>query len=53
MKLLRFQVGLARGKGSFSEFTSTLEDAHNSAHVSVGGTMSYVSTAAYDPIFWR
>ena len=36
----------------FMDFQSQVEDIHNGVHVWVGGTMSSVGTAAYDPIFW-
>jgi tyrosinase len=36
----------------FIDFQTQLEDVHNSIHVWVGGTMSDISTAAYDPLFW-
>ncbi|MEY2516716.1 MAG: tyrosinase [bacterium] len=36
----------------FMDFQSQVEDIHNGVHVWVGGTMSDISTAAYDPVFW-
>lgn len=36
----------------FMDFQAQLEDIHNGVHVWVGGTMSDIATAAYDPIFW-
>jgi tyrosinase len=36
----------------FLDFQAQLEDVHNGVHVWVGGTMSDIYTAAYDPIFW-
>jgi tyrosinase len=36
----------------FADFTSRLEDLHNRVHVWVGGTMSEIPLAAYDPLFW-
>jgi tyrosinase len=36
----------------FEDFSQALEQAHNQVHVWVGGAMSQVPTAAYDPIFW-
>ena len=36
----------------FLDFQSQLEDIHNGVHVWVGGTMSDIATAAYDPLFW-
>jgi tyrosinase len=38
--------------GDFMDFQSQLEDIHNGVHVWVGGTMSDIATAAYDPLFW-
>jgi tyrosinase len=36
----------------FPRFTSKLEDWHGEVHVWVGGHMSDIPFAAYDPIFW-
>ena len=36
----------------FIDFQTQLEDVHNGVHVWVGGTMSDIATAAYDPLFW-
>lgn len=36
----------------FMHFTSKLEDIHDQVHVWVGGTMSMIPLAAFDPIFW-
>lgn len=37
----------------FTDFSSQLEDQiHNRIHIWVGGTMSLIPVAAYDPIFW-
>jgi tyrosinase len=38
--------------GDFIDFQTQLEDIHNGVHVWVGGTMSDIATAAYDPVFW-
>jgi tyrosinase len=38
--------------GTFSTFRMGLEGIHNGVHVWVGGTMSWISTAPADPIFW-
>jgi tyrosinase len=38
--------------GDFIDFQTQLEDVHNGVHVWVGGTMSDIATAAYDPVFW-
>ena len=37
---------------TFDDFTVQLEDLHNQVHVWVGGTMSEIPVAAFDPIFW-
>lgn len=37
---------------TYGTFRSALEQVHNDVHVWVGGSMSQVPTAAYDPIFW-
>jgi tyrosinase len=36
----------------FLDFSTQLEDIHNSVHVWVGGHMSEIPFAAYDPVFW-
>jgi tyrosinase len=46
------QVDAILALGSFSDFTAQLEDIHNRVHGWVGGTMSVIAWAAYDPIFW-
>jgi tyrosinase len=33
-------------------FQNQLENIHNGVHGSVGGTMGYIETSAYDPLFW-
>jgi tyrosinase len=38
--------------GDFTDFQTQLEDVHNAVHVWVGGTMSEIPVAAYDPLFW-
>jgi tyrosinase len=38
--------------GDFRDFNNRLENLHNWVHVWVGGTMSDVAYAAYDPLFW-
>ena len=40
------------GIGQFLDFQSQLEGFHNDVHVWVGGHMSDIPFAAYDPIFW-
>jgi tyrosinase len=37
---------------TFADFSRRLENVHDGVHIWVGGTMSVVPTAAYDPIFW-
>ena len=46
------QVQAVLALGDFVDFQTQLEDIHNGIHVWVGGTMSDISTAAYDPLFW-
>jgi tyrosinase len=36
----------------FFNFQTQLENWHDGVHLWVGGTMSSVATAAYDPVFW-
>jgi tyrosinase len=38
--------------GDFRDFSEQLEDVHDSVHGWVGGTMSMIPWAAYDPVFW-
>ncbi len=37
---------------TFEDFSQSLENLHGAVHVWVGGSMSAVPAAAYDPIFW-
>ncbi|MEM8986816.1 MAG: tyrosinase family protein [Pseudomonadota bacterium] len=37
---------------TYQSFSNSLEQVHGDVHVWVGGSMSEVLTAAYDPIFW-
>lgn len=37
---------------TFTSFSTALENVHGDVHVWIGGTMTQVATAAYDPIFW-
>jgi len=37
---------------TFMDFTVRLENVHDAVHVWMGGSMSAVPIAAYDPIFW-
>jgi tyrosinase len=36
----------------FTDFTTQLEGLHDQVHVWVGGTMSQIPVAAFDPVFW-
>jgi tyrosinase len=36
----------------YDAFSADLENPHNNVHVWVGGDMSSIPTAAYDPLFW-
>ena len=36
----------------FLTFQNQLESVHGGVHIWVGGTMSAIPTAAYDPVFW-
>ena len=45
-------VRRALGARSFTDFSMLLEGIHNSVHGWVGGAMSAVPVAAYDPVFW-
>lgn len=42
----------ALGQPSFSSFQAQLDGAHGAVHVRVGGDMTSVTTAGYDPIFY-
>jgi len=37
---------------TFSDFSNRLENVHGAFHVWMGGAMSQVPAAAYDPVFW-
>jgi tyrosinase len=37
---------------TFDDFSNQLEDLHNEVHMWVGGTMSEIPVAAFDPLFW-
>ncbi|HEX9859093.1 MAG TPA: tyrosinase family protein [Paracoccaceae bacterium] len=45
-------VAAAMANGTFNTFAPALEGIHNSGHVWVGGSMSLITTAPTDPIFW-
>ena len=46
------QVTRVRQNRDYFTFQSQLESLHNGVHGYVGGTMGFVATSAYDPIFW-
>ena len=46
------QVATILALKDFDDFTVQLEDLHNQVHVWVGGTMSEIPLAAFDPVFW-
>jgi tyrosinase len=46
------EVSAALALQTFDDFSAQLEDLHNQVHVWVGGTMSEIPLAAFDPIFW-
>ncbi|WP_135505894.1 tyrosinase family protein [Roseovarius aestuariivivens] len=39
-------------QSTYGDFNTSLEQVHGDVHVWVGGAMSQVPAAAYDPIFW-
>lgn len=45
-------VNRALASTTFTGFSQLLESIHNGVHVWVGGAMSAVPIAAYDPVFW-
>lgn len=46
------EVGQVRANRDYFTFQNQLESLHNGVHGYVGGTMGFVETSAYDPIFW-
>jgi tyrosinase len=46
------QVSAVLALKDFEDFTTQLEDLHNQVHMWVGGTMSEIPVAAFDPVFW-
>jgi tyrosinase len=46
------QVAGVVSLGDFIDFSTQLEDIHNSVHVWVGGSMKLIPFSAYDPLFW-
>ena len=49
---LATQAQSAIGQSDFNSFQSQLNGVHGSVHVRVGGNMSGVATAGFDPIFY-
>lgn len=45
-------VNKTLNESDFNYFSDSLEGLHDSVHVWVGGSMSQVPIAAFDPIFW-
>jgi tyrosinase len=45
-------VNFIRSLSDFEDFENQLEDVHDGIHGWVGGSMSSVAIAAFDPIFW-
>jgi tyrosinase len=37
---------------TFEDFSTRLENVHNDVHGWVGGSMSLIPIAAFDPVFW-
>ena len=52
LALLASNIPSIEAGTDFAVFTSSLEGVHGGVHVWVGGTMSFISTAPADPIFW-
>ena len=48
----RDEVVDALERADFLDFSSAMEDLHNRVHVHIGGSMSQITFASYDPIFW-
>lgn len=48
----RQDVNVVLSRSDFADFEDDLEEIHDSIHVWVGGSMSRVATAGFDPIFW-
>jgi tyrosinase len=46
------QVKTVLALTDFEDFSTQLEDLHNQVHMWVGGTMSEIPVAAFDPLFW-
>ena len=46
------QVERALDAPTFTDFSNFVENIHDNIHVWVGGTMSEISVAAFDPVFW-
>ena len=45
-------VNDALASSNFADFSQKIEQIHNAVHVWVGGTMSEIPVAAYDPLFY-
>jgi tyrosinase len=48
----RAEIKRVLGYTDFTKFSSNLEDCHGEVHIWVGGHMTDIPFAAYDPIFW-
>lgn len=46
------QVEQALDAPTFTDFSNFIENVHDNIHVWVGGTMSEIPVAAFDPLFW-
>ena len=52
LQSLADHIGKTLAARSFADFSALLESIHASVHTWVGGAMTLVSVAAYDPLFW-
>jgi tyrosinase len=48
----RAEVVDVLSRSDFLDFSFALEDLHNRVHVHIGGSMSQITFASYEPIFW-
>lgn len=46
------EVALVLANSDFFTFQTQLESIHDGVHIWTGGTMTDISVAAYDPLFW-
>lgn len=46
------EIDVVLGYADFQRFTGNLDDYHGNVHIWVGGHMTDIPFAAYDPIFW-